>query len=581
MAGKFSLAELIAEGKVSNLGTKSREQIEYIDIGLIDSDPNNFYELSGLDELAANIELMGLQQPIRVRTSPDDPSRVVVVSGHRRRAAMQKLVDEGREDLREVPCIRDQSEGSAAMQELRLIYANSDTRRMTSAETSKQVERVEALLYQLKEEGYEFPGRMRDHVAEACKVSKSKLARLKVIREGLTPYFAKLYNDNVIGESVAYEIAKMPHYHKTFIEVHQDLLKVPVRNWAMSTAITYENRLAAIDKIECKGGGECTNRKGKYSASLKRQTWDCDTICAKCCSKCDKLVSCKYACPGLAGKIRRIKSDRKAQQEQEAIAQRKKQMPEIRKIQSYWDRFGKARSAADVDPKVCWDALGLSARYHGDADKVMAMERLEHEFSSLSDLPFGYVLRKDDAERMIKLADLLGCSLDYLLCRTDDPKGYAAPAVSAEPPQAVHAGVAWNPQTMDPPDGAKIVTIDRDGDADVGRYAAGTLQDSVFTSWDSVACWTMAPDRDSLAAPPAAEPPAEGWVPLKWLPGKELPQKDGQKAVAKFAVPDREEPLERIVVWDEFTRVWQFLHGAGAIECECVGWFPLPEEDKP
>ena len=42
MAGKFSLAELIAEGKVSNLGTKSREQIEYIDIGLIDSDPNNF-----------------------------------------------------------------------------------------------------------------------------------------------------------------------------------------------------------------------------------------------------------------------------------------------------------------------------------------------------------------------------------------------------------------------------------------------------------------------------------------------------------------------------------------------------------
>lgn len=38
---------------------------------------------------------------------------------------------------------------------------------------------------ELKEEGVEFPGRMRDHVAEACKVSKSKIARLKVIREGL------------------------------------------------------------------------------------------------------------------------------------------------------------------------------------------------------------------------------------------------------------------------------------------------------------------------------------------------------------------------------------------------------------
>ena len=45
----------------------AREQIEYIDIDRIDDDPRNFYELSGLDELAANIELLGLQQPIRVR----------------------------------------------------------------------------------------------------------------------------------------------------------------------------------------------------------------------------------------------------------------------------------------------------------------------------------------------------------------------------------------------------------------------------------------------------------------------------------------------------------------------------------
>ena len=46
-----------------------------------------------------------------------------------------------------------------------------------------QLRTVHPLLYQLREEGYEFPGRMRDQVAAACKVSAPKLARLKVIRE--------------------------------------------------------------------------------------------------------------------------------------------------------------------------------------------------------------------------------------------------------------------------------------------------------------------------------------------------------------------------------------------------------------
>lgn len=419
--GKFDLSALLAEGKVPDLGTKpeTREQIEYIHIDKIDDDPNNFYELSALDELAANIELLGLQQPIRVRPNPEDSSRVIIVSGHRRRAAIRKLVEDGRADLAEIPCIREQTEGSSALQELRLIYANSDTRKLTSAEISKQAARVEQLLYQLKEEGYEFPGRMRDHVAEACKVSKSKLARLKVIRDNLTPYFHKLYNDNTIGESVAYEIAQMPHEHQCFIETHQDILSNSVRHWAVSTAGVYERRLAAIDAVECKGGGACTNRRNKYSASLKRQTWESDTTCAKCCAKCEKLISCKYACPGLSGKIKKLKADRKAQQEQERIARRERDMPEIREIQKYWHRFGEARAFAEVDIPECWKTLGLDAKCHGDADVVMAKECLEFEFSTVTDIPYGWTLRRYDAKRLVALADLLECSIDYLLCRTD------------------------------------------------------------------------------------------------------------------------------------------------------------------
>ena len=140
-----------------------KEQIEYIPVDQIDPDPNNFYSLDGLDELAGNIELIGLQQPLRVR--PGEDGRFIMVSGHRRRAAILMIRDG-------VPCIVDRGEESPAMRELRLIYANASTRVMGPAEISKQAERTEMLLYQLKEEGIiEFPGRMRDHVAEACRIS--------------------------------------------------------------------------------------------------------------------------------------------------------------------------------------------------------------------------------------------------------------------------------------------------------------------------------------------------------------------------------------------------------------------------
>lgn len=202
----FDIAALIGDVAALDTGIDGREQLSYIDVSKLHADPNNFYSISGIDELCANIEMVGLQQPIRVREIEDG---YMIVSGHRRTAAIRKLVEEGKEDFREVACIIEAAASSPELQELRLIYANSDTRTMTSAELSRQAERVEALLYKLKEAGYEFPGRMRDHVAAACKMSASKLARLKVIREGLKPEgLRKAYEDGHLSETCAYEIAR-------------------------------------------------------------------------------------------------------------------------------------------------------------------------------------------------------------------------------------------------------------------------------------------------------------------------------------------------------------------------------------
>lgn len=236
---EFDITKLFQDVSELDTGAKAgQKKLSYLDISVLHPDPDNFYELSGIEELAANIELFGLQQPVLVRPAEDG---YIIVSGHRRTAAIRQLVEEGREDLRQVPCLIEDAPGSPELQKLRLIYANSDTRRMSSAELARQAEEVEALLYALKEQGMEFPGRMRDYVAEACKMSKSKLARLKVIRDNLKPaVLREAWEAGRLNESCAYEIARRS-------ETAQDMASQLLHR---ITAISAEELAALMDGLE-------------------------------------------------------------------------------------------------------------------------------------------------------------------------------------------------------------------------------------------------------------------------------------------------------------------------------------------
>ena len=205
MAKKFDLGDYLRTDEMSRINTGT-EQIVYIDLDRIDPDPSNFYSLDGIDELAGNIELIGLQQPLRVRPEGD---RFTVISGHRRRAACLLIRDGGSEQFANgVPCIVEYGEATPAMRELRLIYANSSTRVLSPAELSKQAERVQELLYELKKQGVEFPGRMREHVAAACRVSESKLARLSAIRKNLIHVYRLAFDAGKLNEGNAYRLSQ-------------------------------------------------------------------------------------------------------------------------------------------------------------------------------------------------------------------------------------------------------------------------------------------------------------------------------------------------------------------------------------
>lgn len=491
----FDLASVLKD--VSNLDTiAGQEQIEYIDIDLLDGDPNNFYELSEIDNLAANIELVGLMDPLRVRPNPDDASRFTVVSGHRRRAAIRKLVDDGREDFRKVACIREQTANSGALQELRLIYANSDTRRMSSADISKQAERVEALLYQLKEEGYEFPGRMRDHVAEACKVSKTKLARLKVIRDNLLKEWKKHYEKGDLKETAAYALAKLPTAHQIAIFNYQNTTCGNPAQILEYTIENYGKHLAEIDNLTCKKNqnSPCANQANKQQKMMSiAYEWQRDR-CNKCCNSCEDLAKCKYACPMLAEKIQKLKADNKAARQQAKAAEEERQRPIIEQLQNLWYRFGVARQAAGKSVKAVFDAASMY--YSKDRDKEYEeKEGLWFKFTPDTKLPYGWSFGLEDANKLIRMADLLGCSLDYLFCRTDNPGGMAAPAEASDPAASAEILPAtWYPASVEPPIGEKIIVVDKSGWAEDTKYiGADSLDERCTLEWKNVKFWSLTP----------------------------------------------------------------------------------------
>lgn len=395
--------------KVFKLDTSApaREQIEYIDIDKIDGDARNFYELSGLEALAANIELCGLQQPIRVRTSPNKPSRVVIVSGHRRKAALQMLVDEGKEQFREVPCIREESPKSWALQELRLIYANSDTRKLSSADLDKQAERVEELLYQLKEEGIEFPGRMRDHVAQACQTSKSKLARLKVIREKLMAELHTDWTNGIISDQAAYALARMPDW------MQQAFVDKPGKHeyggnqceQMLEAMPSYSQPLP--ERYNGEPCGRCSNGRSFLAHDVREKyAWN---LCKgeRCCMSCAYTQSCKFVCAKARQQAAEEKTRKAESQAQEDKKRQERSDALLEEAQRFWRRVSDLCTEANVN---LIDAAKVLLPYY---QTKTVEDIVSGEFDGI--LYSRHDVGLEHVDQIVQLCTMLGCSADELL----------------------------------------------------------------------------------------------------------------------------------------------------------------------
>lgn len=492
---------------VSDLGT-GREQIEYIRLDRIDNDPNNFYLPSDIDNLAANIELCGLQQPIRVRPIPGT-DRYMIVSGHRRRAAIELLAKDNPEKWDEVACIIERDAVSPALQQLRLIYANSNTRMMTAAEISQQVTQVKDLLYKLKEEeGFEFPGRMRDHVAEIVQISKSKLARLEVIRKGLAAAWQPAWKAGDLVENTAYELSKMPKSYQALLFEEKSRTNANLNFLYADDVKKFAERCNAIVKMPCQSfGGDCSNYENKMRKAAVTDRY-CGCSCdSKCCRDCYELLRCKRACPKLADTVKKLKADNKAASKAAEEAKARQDAPKVERISAIWQRFGLARELAFKDFPDCRKAMNVCDMPY-DTAKMMQLECGKAKITADTMLPFGYASYLSEITKLTALADLFDCSLDWLLCRTDvkEMATETVPESDREEKEPAFIMGAWYPATVEPPVGVSLIGIDSMGYADTCKYKG--CGEYTMDYGDPVVLWTLRPEeKDAKQTAPAVS----GW----------------------------------------------------------------------
>lgn len=602
-----------------------REQIEYIPLDKIDPDPNNFYKLSGLDDLAANIEMLGLQQPLRVRRNPDAADRVIIVSGHRRKAALDKLAAEGRGAPQGVPCIREQAEGSAALQELRLIYANSDTRVLTSAEQAKQAARVELLLYQLKEEGMEFPGRMRDQVAAACRISAPKLARLKVIREKLVPEYMGLFEQDKLPEQTAYALARLPQdFQKRLASA---LSEVPRGDIAEKVLKKYNEGWRWEPELQCPDGKPCKRGDSFLRRDCEAKSWV--SLCGgqTCCLKCRQAKADYSPCERMCSTA---KAQRKAKKDEAEKAAHKRKQKNGRKYQKETQVYAKR-----LLPVI--DAAGLPE------DEIIRWNYGRYTVSKVRqwaagefDDPAGWCqtrLTPGECRADVEMSQLLGCSTDFLMGLTDDfrPPARAEPPLQEgpapefggkedcealpgpeesvpeelsqyvsnldtipddesddEPEEIPVRRIRWESRGRTPPEGRPILTYALTNDGPV--YRPAVWKGGQFKSPDGrkvlaglqYTQWMEVPPPGSGEAFQMAPPElAEGQLVISgWMPGGTFPREPCD-VVADFRLPGEEglpETNLRELCWFSGAD-FRFKRYGAKIDFECLHWMVLPPVD--
>lgn len=420
----FDLSDKLKGVSKLNIGLQEQPQLEYIDIDLIDPDPRN-RKVEGIPELAQNIALVGLQQPLAVRANPDAEGRYIAISGHRRRLAIKQLVEEGEEKFRAVPCLVAPPGMSDAMVRLMILSGNMVTQSLTAAQMADATTEMEDAIYQLKKEGHEFPGKVRDWVGKACGIAGSRVTRLKGIQKNLAEPWVAHWENGELSEAGAYALSRMdPRLQAETYRVLTHAGTAPVKNITaerLEYVAADAELISDIESAVCseQGGVPCERIGHRREAAIK---YGAASWCACCCLDCGKRYTCSDACEYCKSKAKEEMAAEELEEATEEARDHQAEEAALRFAVAGWRRLGEALDRAGKS--VLW--LTELLDWDPGEDGVEMFESLLHRGEVTKDnlwIAEDHPLQAIYTPDLIKLANELGVSMDYLFGRTDEPDG--------------------------------------------------------------------------------------------------------------------------------------------------------------
>lgn len=199
-----------------------RGTLKYIDVGDLVPSENNFYSMPAIEELARLIELAGgVKQP--GLAVPMGGGKYKLLAGHRRRLASIFLVEQGKKEYRQMPCMVEEvkqeeagtPEERAEADELRqideeiLLIATNGQREKTDWDKVQEATRLRELL-ERKRRFRRVPGKTRELIAKELGTTPAQVGRYESISKRLLPDFKEEMEAGKMGISVAYELSTLP-----------------------------------------------------------------------------------------------------------------------------------------------------------------------------------------------------------------------------------------------------------------------------------------------------------------------------------------------------------------------------------
>ena len=358
----------------------------WIALGDICLNPKNFYpkqDPKALEDLAESIDANGILEP---PTVVRDGEQFRLISGHSRIEAVHLLEMKAPEDPRWSKVLCRILPPMTEDQELTAVIEANRQRVKPNWILAEEADRLTKAYIKRKEAGEDLPGRIRDRVAEALQVNKTKLANLSAIKNGLkVPGIIDAWKQQRIPEAAALEIARMD------LNTQYRLL-----DWMIDKGRSYtinEVRMFRTVWSFCREkcpetASFCSNAERMYNACYRHGEWNC----AGCCKSCLKADSCTAVCQYV----------KKAEPE-----------PEIKK------------NPAAKDPRLAGDTM-VSAFCSRVKDLRVQTGLSRKEFAeSIGEYPNTYSAWENASMAgscsIPKLALCLGTTTDYLFGLTDDP----------------------------------------------------------------------------------------------------------------------------------------------------------------